>query len=134
MTLRITKAEAKKICVTTPAQNRKSKYNARKVRLDGITFDSKVEAKRYAELLMLERAGAISDLKRQVEFTLIPAQKIDGKCVERACKYKADFVYTENGKRVVEDVKGLKTKDYIIKRKLMLYVHGVRIKEVNKNA
>lgn len=133
MKLRITESEAKKLGVKVPAQKHKSKYNARKVRLDGITFDSKAEAKRYAELLMLERAGAISDLQRQVEFTLIPAQKIDGMCVERACKYKADFVYLENGKRVVEDVKGLKTKDYIIKRKLMLYVYGIRIKEVNKN-
>lgn len=132
MKLRITESETKKLGVKVPVQKRKSKYNARKVRLDGITFDSKAEAKRYAELLMLERAGVISDLQRQVEFTLIPAQKIEGKCVERACKYKADFVYLEDGKCVVEDVKGLKTKDYIIKRKLMLYFHGIRIREVHK--
>lgn len=128
MTLRITKAEARKLGLRS--QKSRSKYNAKNVQIDGITFDSKAEAKRYAELLMLEKSGVISDLQRQVEFTLIPAQKIDGKCVERACKYKADFVYLEDGKRVVEDVKGLKTKDYIIKRKLMLYVHGIRIKEV----
>lgn len=128
MTLRITKAEARNLGIRS--QKGRSKYNAKTVQLDGITFDSKSEAKRYAELLMLERAGAISDLQRQVEFTLIPAQYIDGKCVERACKYKADFVYLEDGKRVVEDVKGLKTKDYIIKRKLMLYIHGIRIMEV----
>lgn len=111
-----------------------SKYNAKKIRIDGITFDSKAEAKRYTELIMLQKSGVISDLQRQVEFTLIPTQYIDGKCVERACKYKADFVYTEDGKRIVEDVKGQKTKDYIIKRKMMLYVHGIKIKEVNKNA
>lgn len=130
--MRITDAKAKKLGVKVPVQKSKSKYNARKVRLDGITFDSKAEAKRYAELVLLQKSGVISDLQRQVEFTLIPAQKIDGKCVERACKYKADFVYLENGKRVVEDVKGIKTKEYIIKRKLMLYVHGIRIKEVKK--
>lgn len=129
MTLRMTQADAKKLGVKVPEQKKRSKYNARKVRIDGITFDSKAEADRYAQLVLLQRAGKISNLQRQVEFVLIPAQKIDRKCVERACKYKADFVYLENGKRVVEDVKGLKTKDYIIKRKLMLYVHGIRIRE-----
>jgi hypothetical protein len=76
-----------------------------------------------------------------VEFELIPAQrepdrvgvrggKIKGKTIEQAVKYVADFVYTENGKRVVEDTKGFRTKDYIIKRKLMLWVHGIKIREV----
>lgn len=112
----------------------KSKYGSRKVEINGIKFDSKKEARRFQELSLLERAGAIKDLKMQVKFVLIPAQyaEIDGKrkCVERECAYKADFVYTENGEQVVEDTKGFKTKDYIIKRKLMLYVHGIRIKEV----
>lgn len=107
-----------------------SKYHSRKITRDGMTFDSVKEYRRYCELLLLERAGAITELQRQVKFELIPAQRIDGKVVERSCQYIADFVYQENGKRVVEDTKGMKTKDYIIKRKLMLYIHGIRIKEV----
>lgn len=106
------------------------KYRNKKTTIDGIEFDSKKEAKRYAELKILLQSGAISDLELQKEFELIPAQRIDGKVVERACKYVADFVYKENGKTVVEDTKGMRTKDYIVKRKLMLMVHGIRIKEV----
>ena len=120
------------------------KYKNKKVTLDGIVFDSKKEARRYGELSMLQRAGEISDLELQKEFELIPAQYEtiprygkkgqrlkDGKrCIEKPVKYKADFVYKENGVEVVEDTKGVKTKDYIIKRKLMLYVHGKRIREV----
>ena len=112
-------------------QTAHSKYKAKKTEIDGIVFDSKKEAKRYQELILLERAGVISDLQRQVKFVLIPVQRINGKVVERECSYVADFVYLdEAGKKVVEDTKGVKTKDYIIKRKLMLYVHGIRIKEV----
>ena len=108
-----------------------NKYGNRKVTtFDGITFDSSKEAKRWGELKLLERVGAITDLKRQVEYVLIPPQYIDGKCVERAVKYIADFVYIEGGKTVVEDTKGVKTPDYIIKRKMMLYVHKIRIREV----
>ena len=103
------------------------KYHAKKTRLDGLTFDSQKEAQRYAELKLLERAGKICGLKRQVKYELIPAQKIHGRIVERACSY---FVYEENGQTVVEDVKGFRTKDYLIKRKLMLQVHGIKIREV----
>jgi hypothetical protein len=110
-----------------------------------MVFDSQKEMYRYQELSLLERAGKISNLKRQVKFTLIPAQyesferisNITGKrlkdgkrVIEKECSYVADFVYEENGETIVEDVKGRKTKDYIIKRKLMLYVHGVRLREV----
>ena len=91
--------------------------------------DSKKEARRAQELWLLQRAGQISNLRQQVTFELIPAQYINGKCVERACRYVADFVYTQDGKTVVEDVKGYKTPDYIIKRKLMLHVFGIRILE-----
>ena len=108
----------------------RNKYGAQKTKAFGITFDSKREANRYSELLILQRAGAIKDLERQKEFVLIPAQKINGKTAERAVLYCADFTYTENGKTVVEDVKGFRTKDYILKRKLMLWVHGIRIKEI----
>lgn len=107
-----------------------TKYRNKKVEVDGMTFDSKKEAKRYKELLLLEKAGAIQDLHTQVKYVLIPSQRINGKVVERECAYKADFVYTENGQTVVEDTKGFKTKEYIIKRKLMLKEHGIRIREI----
>lgn len=81
-------------------------------------------------MLLLERAGAIQGLKRQVRFELIPSQRYDGKVIERPVRYIADFTYTENGNLVVEDVKGMRTKDYILKRKMMLYLCGIRIREV----
>lgn len=107
------------------------KYRNKKVAVDGIVFDSKREANRWCELSLLERAGQIHNLERQTPFELIPAQRINGKVVERACKYIADFTYhLPDGTYVVEDTKGVKTKDYIIKRKLMLRVFGIRIQEV----
>ena len=105
-----------------------NKYNAKKTYVDGIAFDSKKEAKRYQELKLLERGGVISDLDCQVKFELIPKQE-----GERAVSYYADFVYTEaqNGLRVVEDVKGYRQQPvWVIKRKLMLWVHGIRVVEV----
>lgn len=119
-----------------------NKYKSRKTSVNGVNFDSRKEADRYIELSILSRSGAITSLKRQVKFELIPAQyepdiisprgKVKkGKLIERAVSYIADFVYTdENGKTVVEDCKGVRTKDYIIKRKLLLYMHGIRIKEI----
>lgn len=118
----------------------KSKYGNKKVVRNGITYDSKKEADRHAVLKLLERSGRIKDLQRQVKFVLIPAQYEPdtvgkrggvkrGKLLERECSYIADFVYTENGNLVVEDTKGFRTADYKIKRKLMLSVHGIRIKE-----
>ena len=106
------------------------KYRSKKTTIDGITFDSKKEAARYQELKLLESSREIEDLQTQVKFVLIPAQRIKGKVVERQCTYKADFVYKANGETIVEDTKGFRTKDYIIKRKLMLQVHGIRIREV----
>lgn len=106
-----------------------SKYHNKKVSVDGILFDSTKEAKRYKELSLLLRAGEIQDLRLQVEYILIPNQYIDGKLVERATKYIADFVYTENDKEVVEDAKGVRTDVYKIKKKLMLSQYGIRIKE-----
>lgn len=120
-----------------------NKYHNRKVKTsDGIVHDSRKEAVRWQELKLLEEAGEITELKRQMEFLLIPpqyeelpksnrAKKGRKKLVERACIYRADFVYhTKKGELVVEDTKGFKTRDYIIKRKLMLYIYGVKIKEV----
>lgn len=103
-----------------------SKYNNKKIRVDGRLFDSKREAARWQELCLLERGGEITELERQVEYELIPKQ--DG---ERAVKYIADFRYIDHdGKTVVEDAKGVKTPVYILKRKLMLYMHGIRVVEV----
>lgn len=102
-----------------------SKYHAKKTVVDGIIFQSRKEAKRYQELKLMQRAGLISDLRRQVKYELIPKQQ-----GERAVSYIADFVYTEDGKTVVEDVKGVRTPVYKIKKKLMLWRHGIRIREV----
>ena len=108
-----------------------SKYKAKKTIVDGIEFDSRKEARRWSELRLLEAAGEIEDLRRQVKFVLLPKQLDErGKVAERECVYVADFVYRENGATVVEDTKGVRTKDYIIKRKLMRYVHGIVISEV----
>ena len=109
---------------------KQNKYKNTKVFYDGKTFDSKKEAKRYYELRLLEKAKEITDLQTQVKFVLIPSQRIDGKVVERECSYIADFVYKENGETIIEDTKGFKTPEYRIKRKLMLFIHGIRIKEV----
>ncbi len=103
-----------------------SKYHSQKCEIDGIKFDSKAESRRYKELKMLEKCGAIKNLQLQVPFELIPKQN-----KERAVTYKADFVYIQNGERIVEDVKGKRTAEYIIKRKLMLFRYGIRIKEVS---
>lgn len=124
-------------------RSKKSKYGAKKTVIDGITFDSQKEARRYNELRMMEKAGSISNLQRQVKFTLIPNQRepdtigkrggiIKGKLIEREVAYIADFVYTDKttGETVVEDTKGFRTADYIIKRKMMLFFYGIRIKEV----
>lgn len=123
---------------------RYGKYHSAKCRFNEMTFDSKKELSRYIQLSQLERVGTIQNLQRQVKYILIPTQfeycekygkngnrlKDGKKTIERECAYIADFVYTENGKLIVEDVKGIKTKDYVIKRKLMLYVHGIKITEV----
>jgi len=96
-------------------------------------YDSKKENKRANDLKFLEKAKEISNLQEQVKFELIPAQYIDGKCVERACNYIADFVYLDkNGSRVVEDVKSpaTRTTEYRIKKKLMLYIHKIKIIEI----
>ena len=120
------------------------KYHNSKTTIDGITFDSRREARRWQELCMMQKAGMIYGLQRQKKFVLIPAQrepgtvgkrggKHKGKLIERECSYYADFYYhTADGAEVVEDVKSeaTKTPQYMIKRKLLLYVHGLRIREV----
>ena len=92
-------------------------------------FDSLRERGRFRELQLLERAGKISGLERQVRFELIPAQYDNGKCVFRAVNYFADFTYWQDGKFVCEDVKGMKTDVYKLKAKLMYYRYHIKIKE-----
>ena len=116
-----------------------AKYKNKKIIVDGIAFDSKKEAKRYQELKALEKAGEIYDLRLQVKYPLIPAQYgiIDGnkrKCIEREVTYIADFVYKDKyGQVHVEDAKNpylRKEPRYVMKRKMMLYFHGIKIEEV----
>lgn len=114
-----------------------SKYHSRKITVDGITYDSRKEYFRWQELSLLEKAGQITNLQRQVKFELIPAQYLPVEtekglkeyCVERAVTYIADFVYWKDGQKIVEDTKGFKTPEYRIKKKMMLWVHGIQIKE-----
>lgn len=110
-----------------------SKYGNKKTARGVMEFDSRKEANRWDELFLLQRGRIIKDLERQIKFELIPAQKDEsGKMIERPVNYIADFVYTDlkTGERIVEDTKGMKTKEYIIKRKLMLYRYGIRIREI----
>lgn len=124
-----------------------NKYGNKKIEYCGEVFDSKREYYRYMDLKLLESCGAISNLRRQVVYELLPVQRekstkvykkgrkkgqpIEGKIIEKAVTYIADFVYLNNatGKEVVEDAKGMKTIDYILKRKMMLYFHGIKIQE-----
>jgi len=119
----------------------RNKYRNRKVTINDESFDSKKEYHRWLELKILEDAGVIRKLQRQVKFVLIPAQrepetitqrgrKIPGKVIEREAVYYADFVYELDGETIVEDTKGMKTDVYILKRKLMLERFGIRIREI----
>lgn len=121
-----------------------NKYHNSAVIVDGISFQSRKEARRWCELKIMERAGMIHGLTRQKKFVLIPAQREPdtvgkrggrkkGALIEREVAYYADFYYYDReGNEVVEDVKSpaTRTKDYILKRKMMMYVHGIRIREI----
>lgn len=102
----------------------KSKYHARKIKLDGITFDSKKEAKRYNELKVLEKLKVISNLRLQVPYVLIEKSQYG-----RSIKYFADFVYLKNGETIVEDCKGMRTPVYRLKKRLMAEKYGIIILE-----
>lgn len=106
----------------------RSKYHARKTTVDGITFDSRKEADRYLTLKGMEEDGAIENLRRQVRYELVPAFDVDGRHY-RPVYYVADFVYAEDGKEVVEDVKGMITDVYKLKSKLFARRYGMSIKE-----
>lgn len=120
------------------------KYGNKRVNRYGLWFDSVHESNRYLELMLLQRAGEIRELQTQVPFELIPSQREpdtigvrggvkQGRTLEKACTYVADFVYLDkDGGKVVEDAKSpaTRTDAYRIKKKLMLWVHGIRIQEV----
>ena len=101
-----------------------NKYNNRRIVTEDGRFDSQKELRRWQELKLLERAGQIKDLQRQVDFELVPKS-----LGMRAIVYRADFVYTERGERVVEDVKGYRDRVYKLKRRLMHWLHKVEIRE-----
>lgn len=105
------------------------KYKNTKTTFNNIVFDSKKEANRYKELLLLQKAGIITDLKMQVPYILVPAFNLNKKRY-RQMTYIADFVYKENGKEIVEDTKGFRTDVYKIKKKLMAYIYEIEIKEI----
>jgi hypothetical protein len=123
-------------------------YNVKTKTTDGQVFDSMKEARRWEQLLLLQKAGKINQLQRQVPFELLPNQyetieryskrgvrlKDGTKLVERKIDYVADFTYldADTGALTVEDTKSkaTRTKDYIIKRKLMYAIHGIKVKEV----
>lgn len=122
---------------------RKSKYGNKKAKANGKVFDSKTERSRYYTLQMLEKAGEISDLRMQVPFEIIPAVyetqevqlktkvKTVQKLVQRAAHYVADFVYKDkDGNEIVEDSKGFRTAEYLLKKKMMRAFLGITIKEV----
>lgn len=106
----------------------RSKYHAKKTVVDGITFDSRKEADRYLVLKGMEEDGSIEVLRRQVRYELVPAFDVDGRHY-RPVFYVADFVYVEDGKTVVEDVKGVRTDVYRLKSKLFARRYGMSIKE-----
>lgn len=120
--------EFKALCAAPASPKKRNKYGAKKT---GGNASGK-EHTRANQLKLMQRAGLISDLREQVKYVLIPTQRDpDGKLLEKECSYYADFVYVDNdsGLTVVEDAKGYRTPEYRLKRKLMLYLHGISIKE-----
>lgn len=139
-------SESAGVDMTGAVPQRKSKYGAEKTVVDGMMFDSRKEANRWCELRMLERAGEIKNLRRQVEYVLITEKREpptvgkrggvkEGRVIQKAVKYRADFVYeSKDGKTVVEDVKGYKGGGayavFLIKKKLMREILGIQVQEI----
>lgn len=116
-------------CINNIFQPRKTlnKYGAKRLRIDGITFDSKLEADRYQQLKLLERAGQIKGLEYHKKFIIIPKSRYGENIY-----YEADFFYFEKGKPIVEDTKSKATitSTYKLKKRLLAETHGITIKEV----
>lgn len=107
-------------------RSRANKFGAQSVVIDGERFDSRWEGERWNQLRLAVRAGLITDLRRQVSYELA----VNG---VKICSYRADFVYRdETGKEVVEDAKGHRTREYLIKKALMRAIHGIEIFETTK--
>lgn len=127
----MTRITLKRKTVFTRSGTGKSKYKARKTVIDGITFDSEREARRWQQLRLLERSGAITYLQRQVTYVLAPKAKLYGEERTRpAIRYVVDFQYVENGETVLEDSKGVDTPVSRLKRHLMKTVHGLDVRIV----
>lgn len=119
----IRKAVANNAPIEPPAR---AKYRNKKTTINGKTFDSKLEASRYVQLVRLQEGGVISNLKCQVRFAL----EINNNLI---CHYIADFTYRDaEFNEVVEDAKGVRTKDYVLKKKLMRAIHGIDIQEYRR--
>jgi len=108
---------------------KQNKYHNKKVIYDGIKFDSEKEKNRYIGLKQLERLGVIQNLQRQVKYELQPSFKLNGTTI-RSITYIADFVYIQDNKEIIEDVKGMRTKEYLLKKKLFEYKYQKEIKEI----
>lgn len=134
--------KARKVAGETEKKPKKgNKLHAEKVDMtmpDGtlMHFDSKREARRYMDLWLMQRAGEITNLQTQVTYPLLPKQVHPDGTKERAIDYVADFVYEQDGKTVVEDSKGFRDTSsaayrvFVMKRKMMLYFHGITVREV----
>lgn len=106
-----------------------NKYHAKRTIVDGIAFDSVAESRRYQLLKLLERSGQITELTLQPEFVILePYTRSDGKWI-RGIKYRADFAYFDEleNKQIIEDVKGVETAVFKLKRKLVEYQHNIII-------
>lgn len=116
---RLSRAQARRMGINVPGPN---KYGARKVTVDGITFDSKKEARKYQELKLLKRAGEIKDFELQPEFVLLEGFRDMNGTWHRPIKYRADFRVTyKDGRVAVIDTKGYRTREYQLKKKLLLH-------------
>ena len=128
--MRLTRAQAEKMLGRALEPVKAPKFRNKKCQWKGIVFDSIRERDRYIFLENEQKEGRITDLNRQVSFQLLPAQKEGDKVIEKPCSYVADFTYCKDGKWIVEDAKGVRTPVFILKRKMMLYFHGIRVREV----
>ena len=129
--MRLTKEQFVQMFGEKALEPKQPKYRNKKCVWKGQQFDSIRERDRFIILENEQQEGRITDLNRQVSFQLLPTQKDErGKVIEKPCCYVADFTYWKDGEFIVEDAKGVKTKEYRLKRKMLLYFHGLRIKEV----
>lgn len=126
--MRISESQYKQF-INKAIEFKQNKYHNKKVEYDGIKFDSVKEKNRYIGLKQMEKLGVIQNLQRQVKYELQPSFKLNGKTI-RAITYIADFVYIQDDVEVIEDVKGMRTKEYLLKKKMFEYKYQKEIKEI----